>query len=189
MIEKTLTTKTVFQGRLLKVQVLDVQVDRAVRSRREIVIHPGAVAVVAQLPDKRFVFVRQYRKAVESSLLEIVAGCLEPRENPDKCARREIKEETGYDVGSLKKLCVVALAPGYSSEKLHVYFARLKASRGVAMPDEDERVDVVCMTASAFEKMVRNGKIGDSKTLAGWLLYKTMVAPGRGERCCGNARN
>jgi ADP-ribose pyrophosphatase len=182
MIEKTLTTKTVFQGRLLKVQVLEVKLDGGVRSRREIVRHPGAIAVVAQLPDKRFVFVRQYRKAVECSLLEIVAGCLEPRENPDKCARREIKEETGYDVGSLKKLCVVALAPGYSSERLHVYFARLKASRGIATPDEDERIQVVCLTASAFEKMVRNGRIGDSKTLAGWLLYKTMVVPGRGKK-------
>ena len=181
MIEKTLSSKTVFQGRLLKVEVVEVELDRGVRSRREIVRHPGAVAVVAQLPDKRFVFVRQYRKAVESSLLEIVAGCLERGENPDNCARREIKEETGYDVGSLKKLCVVALAPGYSSEKLHVYFARLKASRGIATPDEDERVDVVCLTASAFERMVRNGKIGDSKTLAGWLLYKTMVAAGLGK--------
>ena len=90
--------------------------------------------------------------------------------------RREIKEETGHVAVELKKLCVVALAPGYSSEQLHIYFARLKSTRGNAKPDEDEELDVVYLKANQFETMIKQGKINDSKTLAGWLLYRTMIA-------------
>jgi ADP-ribose pyrophosphatase len=176
MNERTLSSKTVFEGRLLKMEVVEVELESGVKSRREIVRHPGAVAVVAQLPDKRFVFVRQYRKAIESELLEIVAGGLERGEKPDNCARREIKEETGHEVAGLKKLCVVALAPGYSDERLHIYFARLKPTRGNPEPDSDEELDVVYLKAGEFETMIRKGKICDSKTLAGWLLYRMMIA-------------
>ena len=74
MNEKTISSQRAFDGRLLKLDVLDVELDNGRRSRREVVRHPGAVAVWARTPDKRFVFVRQFRKAIESDLLEIVAG-------------------------------------------------------------------------------------------------------------------
>jgi ADP-ribose pyrophosphatase len=176
MKEKTLKTSTVFSGKLLKVEVLDVELESGVKSRREIVRHPGAVAVLAERPDGKFVFVRQYRKPIEQELLEMVAGTLDFGENPDACARRELKEETGYDAAELKKLGVIALAPGYSDERLHLYYAKLVPARGTEDPDEDEHLEVVCLTAAEFERLIRKGEIEDSKTLAAWLLHTRKIA-------------
>ena len=171
MDEKTISSRTVFDGRLLKIEVLDVELENGLKTSREIVRHKGAVAVIAQLPDGRFVLVRQFRKAIEKDLLEIVAGGLEPHESPADCAVREMKEETGFTCSDLKELGVVYLTPGYSSERTHLFYATLLPEAGEAGPEEDENVDVVCLSAGQIEDMISNGEIEDAKTLAAWLLY------------------
>ena len=176
MIEKTLSRKTAFRGRLLRVDVVNVELESGVRSTREIVRHPGAVVVLAQRPDGRFVFVRQYRKAIEKHLLEAVAGTREPGERPTVCARRELREETGYAAEKLIRLGVLYPAPGYTEEMLHVYFARLGLRRQALNPDEDEKIETVCLTAERFERMIAGGRIADAKTLAAWLLYQRRAA-------------
>ena len=172
MHEETLHSKTVFAGKLIHVDVLDVELACGKRTVREIIQHPGAAVILAQLPDEQFVWVRQYRKAVEEELLEVVAGTLDPDEAPDTCARRELKEETGYDARSLEKLGVIYPAPGYSKEVMHVYFAALLPERGSPRPDDDERLDVVFLTESEIEVMINKGDIRDAKSLAAWTLYR-----------------
>jgi ADP-ribose pyrophosphatase len=172
MHEKTIHAETAFEGKLVRLDVLDVELECGKRAVREIVKHPGATAILAQLPDERFVLVKQYRKAVESELLEVVAGILDPGEDPETCARRELKEETGYDAASLQSLGVIYPAPGYSEEVLHMFFAELAPERGPMRPDDDERLEVVWMSAETLESMIAAGEIRDGKTLAAWALYR-----------------
>lgn len=175
-MERTIAARRAFDGRLLKVDVLEVELDSGKRACREVVRHPGAVVVVAELPDGGLLLVRQYRKAVEMDLLEFCAGTLEPGEKPELCAAREVREETGHGVGLLTRLGTICLAPGYSEERLHVFHAKLSAQAGDRSPDEDEIVEAVRMTKNDFENLLGNGGIVDAKTLAAWQLYKARLA-------------
>jgi ADP-ribose pyrophosphatase len=169
--ERTVASRPAFDGRLLKLDVVEVELPDGARATREVLRHPGAAVVLAELPDGRFVFVRQYRKAVEAAMLEAVAGTLEPGEDPDACAAREVAEETGFRVGALRKLGVVVPAPGYTSERLHVYHARLLAEAGEVSPDDDERLENVVVEAGRVLETLAGEFPGDAKTLAAWLLY------------------
>jgi ADP-ribose pyrophosphatase len=172
MHERTTTARTVFRGRVLTLEVVDVELPGGRRSTREVVRHPGAVAAVVQRPDGRFVFVRQYRKAVEAETLELVAGTLHAGEDPRACAVREIAEETGYAVETLRDLGWIYLAPGYSDEKLHLFYARVAAAPGGTAPDDDEDVAAEVLTASDVEDRLRRGALHDAKTMAGWLAWR-----------------
>ena len=170
--ERTVRTRRVYSGSLLNIDVLDVELDNGVRSTREIVRHGGAAAVLAEIPGRGFVLVRQFRKPVEREVLEIVAGCLEPGEKPGQCAVREVKEETGYTVRRLRKLGTMWPSPGYSAEVLHLFHAVLEAGRGQAQPDKDERVRAVCLGKRQLERLIIGKRIRDAKTMVAWSLWK-----------------
>lgn len=173
MKEKTITSKRKFNGRLIKVDLLKVELENGRHARREIVRHPGAVAVLCRRPDGRFVFVRQFRKAIESELLEIVAGTREPDEGPVVCARREVKEETGYKVSALERLGWIYTAPGFCDEKIDVYFAELGPAAGRQRPDADEQIARACFSSKQVKAMLASGEIRDAKTLAAWTMFRT----------------
>lgn len=172
MRQRTLQSRTVFEGRLLTLEVLEVETGPGTVGEREIVRHPGAVAVLARLPDGRFVFVRQFRTPIEQELLEIVAGKLEPGEDPEACARRELREETGYSPARVVSLAAVYNAPGYCDEKLHLFYMDLLPRQGAQDCDEGEHVDVVVLDRAEFEARMRRGEVVDAKTLAAWLLFE-----------------
>jgi ADP-ribose pyrophosphatase len=172
MHEKTLSVRRGFSGKLLNLDVVDVELAHGQRSVREIVRHPGGVVILPRLPDGRFVLVRQFRKAVEEVLLEAVAGTLHAGEDPDLCARRELEEETGYKASTLVRLGVIAPAPGYTEERLYLYFATLCPEAGPLSPDEDEKIEVVPLAPSQIEALMLSGEIWDAKTLAAWYLMK-----------------
>ena len=174
MNEKTASSQRVFDGHLLKLDVLEVELDNGRRARREIVHHPGAVAIWARAPDGRFVFVRQFRKAIEQELLEVVAGTLEVGETPEACARREIREETGYAVKTLTPLGCIFTAPGFCTERIFLFYAELVAG-GAAAPDPDEHLDVVLLDEAAWKAMMSRGAVQDAKTWAAWGMFETKL--------------
>jgi len=148
-----------------------VALDDGTRASREIVRHPGAAVILCRKPDGMFIFVRQYRLAARSALLEAVAGTLEPGEDPSDCARREVEEETGYRPLRMVPLGQAFPAPGYTEELFHFFYAELSATAGKQATDDDERVDVVELSRDGFEAMIAHGDIRDAKTLAVWLLF------------------
>lgn len=176
MREITVQSETVFEGRLFRVEVADVRLEDGTPAQREIVRHPGAVAAVARLPDGRFVFVRQYRKPVEDHMLEIIAGTIDPGESDETCARREVAEESGCEVRSLRRLGRIYPSPGYVDEGITVFFAEVSEDGPGAEGDEDERIEMVILSREAFEEEIRSDRIRDAKTLAAWMLYTLMEA-------------
>lgn len=177
MYEKTLSTKTVFKGRILSVDVLEVEVEGGRTSVREIVRHGVAVAIVPRLPDGRFVFIRQFRKAMERICFEVVAGNCDDGEDEAVSAARELQEETGYVARSMELLGSIFPCVGYCTERIDVYFAEI-AGRGETDFDEDEHIEPVILTGAEMEEMIRTNQIADAKTLAAWMLYTAKKAPG-----------
>lgn len=171
MFEKTIKKIEAFRGRLLSLEQHDVQLEDGTQAYREFVRHPGAIGVLACLPDGRLVFVRQYRMGSSRVMTEVVAGLLDPGEAPEAAARRELEEETGYAADTLEWIGTIFASPGYVDEKVELYFARLKPDQSHRRLDHGERIDVLLMTRDEFSHAVRSGEIHDAKTLAAWALF------------------
>lgn len=171
MYEKTISRKTVFEGRILGVDVLDVELEDGRRAVREIVQHGVAVAVIPRLQDGRFVFIRQFRKAMERICFEVVAGNCDPGEDEAAAAKRELMEETGYTCLSLELLNPIYPSVGYCTERIDVFFAEV-AEQGATAFDEDEHIETVILSETEMDEMIRTGQVTDAKTLAAWMLYK-----------------
>lgn len=167
--EECLHSETVYEGRLVHLRVDTVRVPSGRVTTREVVQHRGAVAIVPLLNDDTVLLVRQFRQAAGRVLIEIPAGTLEPDEDPEDCARRELVEETGYAAGSVEKLFESYLAPGYSTELLHVYRARDLILVGTN-PEEDEFLEPFAMPLNETAAAIRDGRICDAKTICGLLL-------------------
>jgi ADP-ribose pyrophosphatase len=165
------SAETVWQGRLMAVTV-----ERWGDHEREIVEHPGAVAVVAVDTEGQMAFVRQLREATRGTLLEIPAGTREPREEPLATAQRELREECGLTGGSWTQLGGFWTTPGFSREYMHVFLAE-GVVRGEAAPDADEELELVRRPATGVESLIP--EIEDAKTLASLLLYLTGRATTR----------
>lgn len=172
MYEKTLSRKTVYEGHILNVEVLDVELENGKKSIREIVRHGVAVAIVAQRPDGRFIFIRQFRKPMERTCFEVVAGNCDPGEEEKTSAVRELKEETGYRAESIELLGPIYPSVGYCTERIDIFFARVASEPGEVAFDDDERIETVILTEDEMDEMIRANQIADAKTLAAWMLYK-----------------
>jgi len=156
-------SRTVYDGKLF-----DVTVERWGEHEREIVEHPGAVAIVAVDGDDTVALVRQRREAARKLLLELPAGTLEEGESPLESARRELEEETGLTGGTWRELAAFYTTPGFCRERMHL-FAAEGVERGDASPEDDEDLEVVRWRVDEIPE--RLGEIEDAKTLAGLLLY------------------
>jgi ADP-ribose pyrophosphatase len=155
--------RTVYDGKLI-----DVTVERWGEHEREIVEHPGAVAIVAVDTEEHIWLVRQLREATRRELLELPAGTAEPGEDPLETARRELREECGLHGGSWRELTSFWTTPGFCREFMHVFLAE-GVERGAADPDEDEALEIVRWPIA--EVAERLDEIEDAKTLAGLLLF------------------
>lgn len=172
MHEETLDTETLYSGRIVGLDKVKVRLEDGTESFREVVRHNGAIAALVRHRQGPFIFVRQFRKPVEEEVLEIVAGTLDPEEDPEACARREIREETGYTVDRISSLGLLYPTPGYSSERIHVFYAEVDGVPGADNQDHDENVQVVEMDADQMAAGVRDGSILDGKTLAAWARFQ-----------------
>ncbi|MDR4314536.1 MutT/NUDIX family protein [Niallia circulans] len=166
--EKTLKTEHIYSGRIIQVQVDEVELPNGKTSTRELVKHPGAVAVIAITDDNKLVMVEQYRKPLEKVIVEIPAGKLEKGEEPALCARRELEEETGYECESLELVRSFYTSPGFADEIIHVYVAKgLKQKENAAGLDEDEFVNVLEITLEEALEFIKEKRIFDAKTIFG----------------------
>ncbi|KMM38074.1 NUDIX hydrolase [Guptibacillus hwajinpoensis] len=173
LYEKTLHSETIYEGRIINVRVEDVELPNGKSSKRELIDHPGAVAVIAITPDNKILAVRQYRKALKKAIVEIPAGKLEPGEKPEVTAVRELEEETGYTCESLDKLISFYTSPGFANELVHLYVAKGLEKNGEQAADEDEFLDVLHLSLEEMEKMLETEEIHDAKT-AYALMYLKM---------------
>ncbi len=172
MRETTIRKTTRYRGRVLDLEVQTVRLADGHRALREIVRHAPAVGVLARDADGRFLLVRQFRKAVESPVVEICAGICEPGERAAAAARRELREETGRRARRLVRLGGVYASPGYCDEWIDLYFADCAPGRAAMDLDEDERVEVVSLTSADLDRRIRRGDIVDGKTVAAWGLWR-----------------
>jgi ADP-ribose pyrophosphatase len=164
--EKTVSTEKIFNGRVISLQVDEVELPNGKKAKRELVKHPGAVAIIAITDENKIVLVEQYRKALERTIIEIPAGKLEKGEEPEFCAKRELEEETGYDCTSLKFINAFYTSPGFADEIIHVYLAKgLKKKENAASLDEDEFVNLMEMTLDEALQAIKERKIYDAKTI------------------------
>lgn len=178
MEEKTLASKRIFEGRALTIDVLDIAMPDGRHSTREVLRHRGAVCILCELPSGQFIFVRQYRKAVERTLLECVAGCMEPGETPDSAAKRETQEESGYAVKQLTALGQSLPAPGYCDEVHYHFHALLEATPCGQHLDTDENLRPVALTFEEIERAIDSGELDDGKSIILWDLYKRKMCRG-----------
>lgn len=167
-------SERVFDGALLKVRKDTVALPNGKEAVREWITHPGAAAVVPILDDGRIAMVRQYRYPVDKVTLEVPAGKLDQAEDPEVCVRRELREETGYEAKTIRKVAAILTTPGFSDERIHLYVAEGLAA-GKQCPDEDEFIHVVKFTREEIAAMIRSGEIDDAKTMLALLLAGVVV--------------
>lgn len=160
--------REVFRGRIIRLVRRRMVLPNGRRTRHDIVEHPGAVAIVPLFANGDVLLLRQYRPTPREELLEIPAGTLEPGETPLATARREIVEETGYRARRWRKIGTFYTAPGFCTEKMHLYTAR-DLSPAHADADPDEILRPVRMPLEKAADLARRGKIRDAKTIAGLL--------------------
>jgi ADP-ribose pyrophosphatase len=169
--EDTLTSEAVYQGHFLELRRDQVVLPDGREATREYVVHPGAVMIVAILPDGRLVMERQYRYPVRQTMIEFPAGKLDAGEGGLACAQRELLEETGYRAGRWAKAGIMHPVIGYATEVIEVWFAD-DLSLGERQLDEGEFLDVFTATQQELEDWMRDGQLTDAKTVVGmmWLL-------------------
>lgn len=173
--ETVLSTEHIYEGRLLNLRVDQVRTARGVESVREIVEHPGAVAVTPIDEYGRVLLVRQYRHAVRAAMVEVPAGILRPGEDPSAAAQRELREETGCRAGRLDRLGGIYTAPGMSTEYIHLFLARDLTPDRLAM-DDDETIEVLTVPFDRALSWARDGTIQDGKTVSALLLAQAFLS-------------
>ncbi|ETT81232.1 NUDIX hydrolase [Viridibacillus sp. FSL R5-0477] len=174
--EKTTSSKKIFEGRVISVKVDEVILPNGNTSTRELVTHPGAVAIIPITNEGKIVLVEQYRKPLERSIIEIPAGKLEKGEKPEYTAIRELEEETGYGSKNFTFVQSFATSPGFADEVIHIYVARdLYRIENPAGLDEDEFVELLEVTLEEAEQMIREERIYDAKTVFAIMWMKNIL--------------
>lgn len=163
--EETLSEESAYKGRFLNIVSQTVKLPDGNTSKREIIRHPGGVAVLAFLDDDTILLVEQFRKAIDKVTLELPAGKREYGEDPKICGIRELEEETGYKAEKFEYLGKIVTTPGFCDEYIYIYKAE-KLYLGHINTDEDEFINVKKMKISEFKEKVKNGEIIDAKTVA-----------------------
>jgi ADP-ribose pyrophosphatase len=163
LYEKKLTSKQIFDGKVVKLFVDTVELPDGSEAIREIVRHPGAVCVIPVTKDMDVVTVKQYRYAFEQIMLEIPAGKLEPGENPLEAVKRELEEESGVVAKKIEYLGEIFTTVAIFDEKIHLYLATELEFKD-AHPDDDEFLEVENIPLKKLYEMVMNGEIKDAKT-------------------------
>ena len=167
-------SETLLKGRAFLIRRDTLKTPDGSETKLDIIEHGGSVVIVPIDKDGNLLFVRQYRHAAGMDLLELPAGTLEKDEDPAACAAREIREETGFAADKIEKIGDFYLAPGYSTEFMHVYLAR-KLRHDPLEADADEFLSVETIPFAEAIQMAERGEMPDAKSLAALLLVKSHL--------------
>jgi len=174
LTEKTLSSKIIFQGRLLDVRMDEVLLPNGKKSTREWINHPGASCCIPILPDGKIGLVNQFRYPIGKEVLELPAGKIETHEKPEHCARRELEEEIGYITNRLTLLTCIHPALGFANEKMWIYLAD-DLIQTKSRLDGDEFLVLVPTKLEEALELVWNGTISDVKTIIGLLWAEKFI--------------
>lgn len=172
--EIELSDEVIYDGRIVHLHLKAVRLPNGEQSKREIIQHHGAVAMVPLLPDGQVILVRQYRTAAGRVLLEIPAGTLEPNEAPQEAAIRELREEIGYRPQTIKHLGGIYAAPGYTTEYIHLYLTT-DLIHDPLKTDSDEFIETLHIPLGEAIQKIVDGEIEDGKTVSGLLLAAQQI--------------
>ena len=167
--EPTVESNLVYEGRILDLRVDTVRLPSGRLTTREIAEHSDSVCMVPLDSQGNVLLVRQYRKSVESNLLEVPAGGIEESEAPEDAALRELQEEVGYTAGKIKRLAGFWVSPGWCTEFMHAYLAT-ELSPAQLDADFDENITVIRVPLAQTMDLITSGEIKDGKSVASLLL-------------------
>jgi ADP-ribose pyrophosphatase len=168
--ESRIDSVIVYDGAFLKVRRDNVRLPDGKSTIREYIKHPGAVVILPVFDDGSVLIERQFRYPLDQVFIEFPAGKIDPNEDPLVCAKRELKEETGYSASDWQYVCTIHNAIAYSDEHLDIYIAR-GLTEGERELDDEEFLETMKLPFSEVMDLLRNGKITDVKTVIGafWL--------------------
>lgn len=181
MAFKQLASEIKYQGRAFTIRRDQVRLPDGRTANLDIVEHHGSVVILPVDTDGNLLFVRQYRHAAKLDLLELPAGTLEPGEEPLECARREVREETGFAAGKLERIGQFYLAPGYSTEFMVVFLAT-ELCHNPLQADADEFLQLEMMPIEDALKWAESGEMPDAKSLAALYLARPRLEGLKAER-------
>jgi len=161
--------RRVYDGKVLSLDIDEVEEPGGVQATREVVRQRGSVAALPVHADGRVVLVRQYRYAVDEDVWELPAGRRDPPESPEDGARRELEEEVGLRAERLERICVFYTTPGFCDERMYLFRATGLAAVP-ARPEADERIEAATFTLEEARAMIERGEIREGKTLVALLL-------------------
>jgi len=177
MSAKVHQRRVIHRGRVFDFTIETITLENGEIVDLEVIRHPGAAAVVAMPDPSSLLLLRQYRHAVGGYILEVPAGTVEAGETPDRCARRELIEETGYAGHTWEALGEITPVPGYSDERIHLFLATdLTPAR--QRLDRDELIQVQTVPVEKAEEMVQSGTIQDAKTIAALMMTRRRLQAG-----------
>lgn len=170
-MEKTLQSKILYQGKVFQHRQDQVLTHSGEKAIRDVIVHPGAVAIVPVVNDKEIILIKQFRKALDKEIYEIPAGTLEPGEPPERCAQRELEEECGYQAKKWEKSLSFYTAPGFCTELIHLFFAR-DLTQTVQNLEPDEQIEPISANWNEIQKWIAEKKIQDAKTMVGISVWR-----------------
>lgn len=168
-----MNSEELFKSRIFSVQRLSYEATNGEPLTKDVVRHPGSVAIVPVLEDGRLCLIKNHRVTVADTLIEIPAGTMEPPEPPLDCAYRELIEETGYRAGAMKPISRFFPAPGILDEEMHLFVATDLVA-GDPAREVNEQIENHIVTLDEALRLMSVGEIRDAKTMLGILLYRNM---------------
>jgi ADP-ribose pyrophosphatase len=172
-LDRTINSKKTYSGKMIDVRIDEIILESGKSTLREVVEHDPTVAIVPIDNDGNIILVNQYRHPAKKYVLEVPAGLIDPGEDPDKAALRELMEETGYGANSLNPIGRIWASPGFTDEYMHCYIARDLFPKKLPH-DDDEEISIRKIPISETHTLIKNGIIDDSKTISLILMASTL---------------
>jgi len=172
---KTIERNKIFEGRVLNLYKDTIKYDDGNVEQREIVEHYGGSVILAMPDDNNLILIKQFRHPINKVIYELPAGKLNLNEDPLECAKRELKEETGFEAKHWEKIISFYTSPGYSSEVLHIFLAKNLTAGEQNLEPGEKHIKIITLSFDEAIKKIKNDEIVDGKTIIGILLANDLL--------------